>query len=189
MAKNRNAMWDEITRRKLQPITVSDLLKRINKIPSPFYSRLLRTGVFIPVGFEPDQRLYSIAGIEKRKLGHYQVEGVGDKYGGWGISSSFTLYFDPAILPTYQHAPVKVIRTDGKKWHCPKCGRHWVAKPRKDSHCYEVPTHPSSFRAPCALIPVAAKPDYCCPGCGRAVSREEKLFSMEDGRCKVCRKT
>ena len=35
--------------------------------------------------------------------------------------------------------------------------------------------------------PVTQKPAYSCPACGRSVTREEKLFAMEDGRCKACR--
>lgn len=38
-----------------------------------------------------------------------------------------------------------------------------------------------------AAAPVAQKPAYCCPACGRSVTREEKLFGMEDGKCKACR--
>lgn len=28
---------------------------------------------------------------------------------------------------------------------------------------------------------------YTCVNCGRAVTRDEKLFGMEDGKCKACR--
>lgn len=61
-------------------------------------------------------------------------------------------------------------------------------KPRPEAEAEPEPKRePPVIALP--VTPVTQKPDYCCPGCGRAVSREEKLFGMDDGRCKACRKT
>ena len=85
------------------------------------------------------------------------------------------VYVNYGAMPVVRHKALRVLEV--VKAIVSRAGTLYTAIPEAVE---------SALPAPAT---VASKPDYCCQACGRAVSREEKLFGMEDDRCKACRKT